>query len=104
MASTFQVCKVTCNQSQLVMSSHSIEENAATIDMYGKRVQIFLYRHSCAIAEFFRVLLQQFDAMIVEPFGTFDYAAQIFCMRQSIEAFEICSCETGDNRSPIVIA
>jgi hypothetical protein len=42
--------------------------------------------------------------VIVEPLGTFDDAAQIFCMGQSIEALEVLSSEAGDNRSPIDIA
>ena len=72
--------------------------------MRGKGLQILLHRHSCAIAKFLRISLQQFDAVIVEPLGTFDDAAQIFCMGQSIEVFDVLSSEAGDNRSPIVIA
>jgi hypothetical protein len=72
--------------------------------MDGKGVQVLLHRHSCAAAEFLRISAQQFDAVIVEPLGTFDDAAQIFCMGQSIEALQVLSSETGDNRSPIVIA
>ena len=72
--------------------------------MHGKGVQVLLHRHSCAAAEFLRISAQQFDAVIVEPLGTFDDAAQIFCMGQSIEALEVLSSEAGDNRSPIDIA
>jgi hypothetical protein len=72
--------------------------------MHGKSVQILLHGHSCAIAEFLRISLQQFDAVLVEPLGTFDDAAQISCMGQSIEPLEVLLSEAGDDRSPIVIA
>lgn len=72
--------------------------------MHGKGVQILIHCHSCAIAEFLRILPQQVDAVIVEPLGAFDDAAQIVCMGQSIEALEVLLSEAGDNRSPIVIA
>jgi hypothetical protein len=83
---------------------NSLEKSAATIDMHGKGAQILLHRHSCAIAEFLRILPQEFDAVIVEPLGTFDDAAEIVCMGQSIEALEVLLSEAGDNRSPIFIA
>jgi hypothetical protein len=80
------------------------EKDSATIDMHGKGLQILLHRHSCPIVEFLRISPQQFDAVIVEPFSTFDDAAQIFRMGQPIEALDVFSSEAGDNRSPFVIA
>ncbi len=97
-------CVRRCGASRDLESSRFFEEGAATIDMHGKGVQILLHRHSCTIAEFLWISPQQFDAVIVEPLGTFDDAAQIFRMGQSIEALEVLSSEAGDNRSPIVIA
>ena len=85
-------------------SSHFLEKGAATIDMHTKGLQILLHRHSCAAAKFLRISAQQFHAVIVEPLGAFDDAAQIFCMGQSIEALEVLSSEAGDKRSMIVIA
>ncbi len=99
-----RACRPRCGASRDLESSRFFEEGAATIDVHGKGVQILLHRHSCAIAEFLWISPQQFDAVIVEPLGTFDDAVQIFCVGQSIEALEVLSSEAGDNRSPIVIA
>jgi hypothetical protein len=72
--------------------------------MHTKGLQILLHRHSCAAAKFLRISAQQFYAVLVEPLGAFDDAAQILCVGQSIEALEVLSSESGDNRSMIVIA
>jgi hypothetical protein len=72
--------------------------------MGGERLQIFLNRHACDMAELFRIALQQVDALMIEPFGAFDNSAQIFRMRQSIAALEVRVRKTRDNRSPIAIA
>ena len=73
-----------CATANRLESSHSLEKSAATFDMHGKGAQILLHCHSRAIAEFLRISLQQFYAVLVEPLGTFDDAAQISCVGQSI--------------------
>jgi hypothetical protein len=52
----------------------------ATINMHGQGLKILLHAHTCTIDEIMRISPQQFDAMIVEPLGTPDDAAQIFRM------------------------
>jgi hypothetical protein len=39
-------------------SFHSLDEGTATIDVHGQGVHILLRRHSCAVAEFLRILPQ----------------------------------------------
>lgn len=56
------------------------EQHVATVNMHGKGLQIFLHRHTCTIVKILRISPQQFDAVIVEPLGTLDDAAQIFRM------------------------
>jgi hypothetical protein len=75
----------------------------ATFNVYGKGLKILLHRHTCTIQEILRISLQKFDAVIVEPLGTSDDAAQIFRMIQSIEALEVPSGEACDDRSATVI-
>jgi hypothetical protein len=85
-------------------SSHSLEEGAAAIDMHGQSSPVLLHRHSRIVVKFSRMLLQQLDAVIVQPLGAFNDAPQISCMGRSIMALEVFSCETGDDGPRISIA
>lgn len=75
----------------------------ATVNVHGEGLKIFLYSHTCTIEEISRISFQQFDAVLVEPLGTSDDAAQIFRMIQSIEAVEVLSSEACNDRSATVI-
>jgi hypothetical protein len=81
----------------------SFEQHVATVDVHGKRLEILLHGHTCTIEEIVRIPLQQFDAVIVEPLGPSDDAAQIVRVIQSIEALEVFQSEACDDRSATVI-
>ena len=75
----------------------------AAVNVHGKRLKILLHGHTCTIEEILRISLQQFDAVIVEPLGASDDAAQIVRMIQAIETLEVFQGEASDDRSATFI-
>ena len=81
----------------------SFEQKVAAINVHGKGSKVLLHGHTRTVEEILRIFPQQFDAVIVEPLGTSDDAAQIARMIQSIEALEVLPGEACDDRLATVI-